>query len=130
MRQMQLLQKWWAVILLAIQPTCSLFDTGCDASAGNLLFISVIDSQTTHSIGVAFTLTVISEASGDSLILALPPDIQQPFNVRESLGGGGDYTVDVQAEGYQRWRRSRINVSRDACGHPKPRSVTAALLRL
>lgn len=91
-----LVQKGWAVTLLAIQPACSLFGPeSCDLSIGNLLRITVTDFQTKQVIGGPFALTVISETSGDSLVMAFPADAVQPFTVR-SFGSGGDYTVDLQ----------------------------------
>ncbi len=123
-------QKGLTVTLLAIQPACSLFgpDCGDDQPIGSLLRVTAIDSQTEQEIEGPFTLTVISEASGDSLVVTFP-GTSQPLVFR-SFGAGGDYTVDLQREGYQRWRRSEIRVNFDGCGDPKTRSITAALVRL
>ena len=129
----RLLQEGCAAMLLIVQPACSLFGPqNCDAYAAALLLVTVTDSETGQSIGIPFTVTVISETAGDSIIAVLDADVRQPFNVPEgaTLGSSGDYTVDVRAEGYQTWRRGQIRVSGGACGHPNTRSVTAALLRL
>ncbi len=124
------LQRGLTVTLLAIQPACSLFGPeGCDAILRQLLRVTAVDSQTEQPIEGPFTLTVISETSGDSLVLVPPVDAGQPLIVW-AFGSGGDYTVDLQREGYQRWRRSEIRVNFDGCGDPKTRSVTAALVRL
>ena len=123
-----LLIRGLSALLVGTAPGCWLVQpSGCDAYLAATLSLTVKDATNGQEIRRPFTLTVISQTTGDSAVLDLPADIIQPFSVFQS-DPEHRFTVDVKAEAYHSWRRADIEVSLDGCGRYKTRRLRASLV--
>ena len=119
-----------AALVVGSVPACWLVQpTGCDASLAPMLKLTLVDATTGEQVTKPFIITIITQATGDSTVLALPAAMIQPFNVFHSATGSR-FTLGVKVDGYRPWRRANIDVDTDGCGRWDTRAVRAVLVPL
>jgi len=111
-----------AALTMVIAGACGSSTSVCTLVAYNAVGLTVVDSISGQAPSVPTTVLFSGATFRDSLSNT---DGMYALGV----GRSGDFTIVVKASGYSDWSQ-RARVSADACGKPKPVSITARLQRV